>query len=162
MFGPVVLGARLPASLDPNPRGGQGGNPVPDREPRGGTMSRIANVLPRPILVAALFLLPTACTTWQAVPASPAAVISEQRPDEVRLTLGTSERRSLLAPTVEGDSIFGEGEFGRVGVPITDVESVEVQRFSTGRTIVSGAVGVLLYLAFKAFFDSDQFGRGTG
>ena len=85
------------------------------------------------------------CYSWRATTTSPAEVIAEEQPSAVRVTLTDGTRLTLDAPTIRGDSI------GRVAA-LSDVRTIEVRRFSIGKTVglVLGAplVGLVSLLAY--------------
>jgi hypothetical protein len=74
------------------------------------------------------------CRTWQPVEAAPSLAIAEARPEAVRLVRGDGTRVMVSRPLVRADSIVGYDGFDVVGAPLSDVHSVELQRWSVPRT----------------------------
>lgn len=97
----------------------------------------------------------TACRSWQ--PRMQMTDIAAG--SDVRLTRRDGSRVMMRGATVRGDTVHGDarrsgGRTGRsiVSVPVSDVQNLEVHRFSKERTIGLGlgiATGLLL-LAFAA------------
>jgi hypothetical protein len=104
----------------------------------------------------------SACSTWQATELGPRQVI-EAQPSRVRVTDLDGDRTVILYPAIDVDSIRGhdhalrttlevrEGALAPVAIlAITDVQAIEVRRFSAPRTLglvlagllVLGAVGL--------------------
>ena len=87
----------------------------------------------------------TGCNSWHTPTISPAEVIADEKPSEVRVTLKDGTRLTLDDPTIRGDSI------GTVAA-LSDVRTIEVRRFSIGKTVglVLGApvVGIVSLLAY--------------
>jgi hypothetical protein len=90
-----------------------------------------------------------ACHSWQP---SAIALVAEERPSTVRVTLADGRVATIANPTVVADSIVGVGEGGRGAVAAADVRVVEVNRLSLTRTTslvvvhVSAAVTFLAYI----------------
>jgi hypothetical protein len=90
------------------------------------------------------------CTTWRATAVAPEEFIADKHPAVVRVTRTDNTRVLLHRPAVSGDSLVGDRDETRksgareaMGVPLTQVQSVAVSRFDTGKTLVL-AVGALL------------------
>jgi len=94
-------------------------------------------------IAALLMVLLTACQTWRPTTVSPQAVIPVELPLFVRATLTSGEVKFFENPSVRNDSIVGTGSSLRVAW--RDVSSLEVRRFSAGKTagaVVLTAVGL--------------------
>jgi hypothetical protein len=105
-----------------------------------------------------LVLHMSGCKTWQAAPQSPAVIVAEQHPDEIRVTDPIRGRRVLEQPFLRNDSILGMGEERRcisglndcVMVPTTirfapnAAMTAETRQLSWPRTILAGAAGGVL------------------
>ncbi len=99
---------------------------------------------PRRRLIASLLLLTylPACTSWRVVGPSPAEFLATNTPRTIRVTRSDGVIYYLTAPTVRGDSVFDGLRSGlaevdstrRFGVPLGDVRSMAVRKFSPGRT----------------------------
>jgi hypothetical protein len=106
----------------------------------------------------ALFLFVTylpACTSWHVGTPTPAEFVRREQPNRVRLTRVDGSQLMLVSPSVQGDSLSGKRETLTRGsepttepftVPLADVQTVAVRKYSAGRTLLllSGIVGVLL------------------
>ncbi len=106
------------------------------------------NPLARRVIAALLLVLLTACHSWQPTTVSPQGWTPEERPSSVRVTLATGETVTVENPTVRNDSIVGVTD-ASVGVASRDVRSLEVRRFSVGKTIELG-LGIAAGLAAVA------------
>jgi hypothetical protein len=92
-------------------------------------------------------MMATGCMTWTRAPDRPETLLARQPELAVRVTKHGGQRIELSHPFIAGDSIGGTTwnvQYGlRVMIPLKDVESVEVQRVSAGRTVLLlAAVGV--------------------
>lgn len=104
------------------------------------------NRRPRPCFVVAACLLAfvlSACTSWQVVGPTPAEYLRTQRPRNLRVTRADSSQVDLRTPVVHDDSLQGVVSGGlaasdtahTVTVPLADVRSIAVRRFSLGKTL---------------------------
>jgi hypothetical protein len=106
--------------------------------------------------VALLVLTVSACHTWV-----PTQLGSSQQFVNGRTRVHHQDGHAtiLMGPRVEGDSVIGraDGSSARVALARQDVERIEVQRVSRGRTAIVG-VGLLAlyYIAAFSFSDSPQ------
>ena len=101
---------------------------------------RLAASVPLVVLVSL-----TGCKTWQPVEASPAPWITQERPQEVRVTTESGVRMTLRSPIVANDSIVspeGRPVLARRGVALADVGALEVARFSAIKSAALAA-GIL-------------------
>lgn len=97
-----------------------------------------------PILALALL---SGCKSWQPVVEAPASWIAREGPDEVRLTAATGAQVTIRSPIVANDSIVSAsdpepvGPFAppRPGVPVRDVQGIEVPVFDAVKTAGLGA-----------------------
>ena len=98
----------------------------------------------------------TGCQSWQATTASPESLAADARDDAWRLSVrGTEGTLVIEDVSVDGDSIYGQGEFGPAAVPRDAVSQIEVQRFSLARTIVLPVVAFGLYQIYSTAFSGD-------
>jgi hypothetical protein len=89
------------------------------------------------------------CKTWQPATLSPESLLSDERPAAVRVTVAGGSTMTLKNPLIVNDSIVSSSApqpglaFAppRLGVASEDVRSLEVARFSPGRTL--GFVAVI-------------------
>jgi hypothetical protein len=89
---------------------------------------RIARV----VLVGVLLTLVSgACTSWRAVPVG---TISADRPSVVRVRSRTGDPVTLRTPQLVADSVVGLDGRDRVGIPVDDVDGIDLPRVSAMRT----------------------------
>jgi hypothetical protein len=95
-------------------------------------------------LCAAIVLgLLAGCKTWQPAAMGPERLLSEERPAAVRVTVAGGSTMTLKNPMIVNDSIVSSAvpppglafPLPRLGVVSADVRSLEVARFSPGRTL---------------------------
>jgi hypothetical protein len=123
------------------------------------TRSRLCSLL-------LLQLLLSACMSWQTQQASPAGLISDERPSVVRITRKDSTRTILREPALRGDTLYGypQAAAGVDTLRLTSVSLEDVQEIATLRSdptkntlLITGiAVGAFSTLCFLA----DAFGCG--
>lgn len=103
----------------------------------------------RPLSIALLAGYLAGCKTWQPAPAAPVRYIAEERPERVRVRVSGGSIVTLRHPMIVNDSIVSSTAPApgalfappRPGVVSEDVRSLEVARFSPGRTV--GLVAVI-------------------
>jgi len=99
----------------------------------------------------ALILIPlvvTGCYSWQLAEPTPSEYLETHHPERVRLTQGDGSTITLWNPELRGDSLRGGTGGGMaqwdtiraVTIGLTDVERMEVHRFSARRTMVLVAI----------------------
>ena len=94
----------------------------------------------RPAALLMLVLHVTGCYSWQPTTVSPRQFIEEEQPGKIRILQADGEQVEIRNPGVETDSIsfrVSSGLFGSetVRIALSDVSTVEVQRFSIGKTV---------------------------
>ena len=90
-----------------------------------------------------LFMYSSACTSWHVVGLTPAEYLQTHRPHEVLLTRTDSSRMSLRTPVLRGDTLLGTVGGGltlgdtahHVTIPLTEVQTMAVRKFSPGKTV---------------------------
>ncbi len=109
--------------------------------------------------VTAGLLLPlhlTACfTSWQTQQATPAQVLAEEKPDEIRVTLYDGSKFVLRQPSISQATLHGREVKSGLGpvstvqrsVPLSSIEHIAVNLPDTRNIIVV----VLLFVAFPFF-----------
>lgn len=120
-------------------------------------MQRACCVIGRVALLAVLCLHAGACMSWQPQPVSPDQVVA-RRPDQVRLRLRDSTRVTVVGPMILGDSLIGAPAGAnpkyiaqRLAIPLSDIQSVEVQRVNAAKTgAVIAGVGLTALLVAAA------------
>ena len=75
------------------------------------------------------------CRSWQATPATPAALIADQRPAEVRVTLADESVVTIERPSIVSDTIRGLTASENVRAAIEDVRTLEVRRTSVPKSM---------------------------
>ncbi len=117
-----------------------------------------------------------ACSSWQVETVSPEELISQQHPDQIRVTLPDRSKVELQQPTLEGDTLVGivgghvtttgsasTGAFGenatvvevkggmQLRIPVSNARYIETNQVNAGKTLglVAGivAVGVVVWTA---------------
>jgi len=119
----------------------------------------------RPVAVLLLVVQLGACMTWQPVALSPQRLIAEEDPSVVRVIRLDQSELVLADPIIRNDSMIGLAEsrqcerrpgemadrcivsLGSAGVPVSDVDLMDVKRFSVGWT----AAAVLSPFVFVGF-----------
>ncbi len=94
-------------------------------------------------IAALLLALLAGCQSWHATTVNPRTLLPEEQPSYVRLTLTDGTIVTIKNPIVRNDSIVSAeaAEAAQLGglrsesVALGDVQSVEVERFSTAKTI---------------------------
>ena len=113
-----------------------------------------------------VFAFLTACSSWRVVGPTPAEYLQNQRPGEIQVTRTDSSRVKLRAPALLGDTLVGTVGGGlargdtahQISISLRDVRSVEVRRFSFGKTFgLFMGVGVVATVICAA---GDQPGPG--
>ena len=90
--------------------------------------------LARRFTAALLLALLTGCNSWHPTTVSPRAVILEEEPSAVRITLANGAIMTVVGPVMRNDSIVST-EDGVAAVASRDVGSLEVRRFNGAKTI---------------------------
>ena len=115
----------------------------------------------RVIVCVALATAAAGCATWRVTDEGPEQVMSERRPDQVRVTTTAGEQSVLSQPRVLGSVLagfdaeclerFGEdtGQCEETGIAIFEIASLEVrERGSVSNIVIAGvALGVVWLLA---------------
>ena len=119
--------------------------------------------LARRFTAALLLALLTGCNSWHPTTVSPRAVILDEEPSAVRITLANGTIMTVVGPVMRNDSIVST-EAGVAAVASRDVRLFEVRRFSAVKTIVFvvGAVGISLGWARVAAGSSGGAEPGDG
>ena len=103
--------------------------------------------LSRRFIAALLLALLTGCHSWQPTIVSPRAVVLEERPSAVRVTLTNGAIMTVVDPAMRNDSIVST-EAGVAAVASRDVRLLEVQRFSAVKTIAFAIATVAISLGW--------------
>jgi hypothetical protein len=109
----------------------------------------------RVALLVVLALHAGACMSWKTQPVSPDHIVAQ---DQVRLTLGNGSKVVVVRPAIIGDSVIGTlpGASSsriaqRVAIPLSDIQSVEVQRVNGGKTaLLVAGLGVTAMVVIAA------------
>ena len=95
-----------------------------------------------------LLALQAGCSSWRVQPVAPAALLAEQPPSRVRLTLTDSSRVELHCPRLVNDTVIGVRHVttactaakpvpasDSLSVPLARVDSVAVRKGDVGKSI---------------------------
>lgn len=104
------------------------------------------------LLVLAVALAATGCSTWRAQGLTPNAVIEREHPERLRVATHAGARIDLKFPRVVGDSLFGVAADGPRAIALEDIDHVAVRREDTARSaivapLVAGCVMALIIMA---------------
>jgi hypothetical protein len=107
-----------------------------------------------------------ACTSWKTQQVAPEQVLTQKRPDHVRVIQPGGVELELWAPRISSDSLVGrrvrKDSTSVAGIPLSDVTRLQVRELTTAGTlgVVVGTVGVSALL-IAALVSYDNF-RGWG
>ncbi len=96
------------------------------------------------------------CTAWRVETLSPAELIDQRHPGEIRVQRGDGRSEVLYSPEVDGDSLLGRGNWDAKqsdrAMALSDVKGVATRHVSAGRTValvagLGAVVGVLIGVA---------------
>jgi hypothetical protein len=132
-------------------------------------MQRACGLAGRVALLAVLGLHAGACMSWKTQSVAPEEVVAK-RPDQVRLSLASGSHLVVVGPTIVGDSLIGapagtnpQRIAQRIAIPLSDIQSVEVQRLNAGRTaLVIAGLGVTAAVVIAAATWDGPLGSGSG
>ena len=83
--------------------------------------------------------LSVACSSWRLETLSPAEVVTQQEPGEIRVSRANTASEVWYKPTIRGDTlvawwdIYGKTPDRRV--PLADIQAVSTNHFSAAKTI---------------------------
>ena len=103
----------------------------------------------RSLQVGSLLLALSGCATWHHQALEPRTLIERDQPKVVRVTRTDRSQVVLLHPTVAGDSLRGSSQGREYSMPLSDISSVSVERFSpagfaVGVLVVGGLVALMV------------------
>jgi len=96
------------------------------------------------------------CTGWRVETLSPADLIDQQHPGEIRVQRGDGRSEVLYRPEVNGDSLLGRRNWDAKqsdrAMALSDVKGLATRHVSVGRTVavvagLGAVVGVLIGVA---------------
>jgi hypothetical protein len=94
-------------------------------------------------------LMLAACTTWQPLARDSIGAPPARLPYALRITRMDSSRVTVLGPFVRQDTLFGRQARDTLAVPLEEVRSLDMARFSAVRTAaVLLAIPVALVVAY--------------
>jgi hypothetical protein len=107
------------------------------------------------------------CTTWKTQPVGPQQVVSEKRPEQVRVIQSNGAQVELWSPQISNDSLVGRlqrNDSTRLsGVPLADIKELQVRGVSAGKTVLLAVgLGVTVLLIAAAATSDDEYFRGGG
>ena len=118
----------------------------------------------RPGAALLLLLFLPSCVTRQVAGPTPAAYLQREHPSWAKVTRTNGVEFKIRAPVVIADTLRGtlyEDSRTPVVVPMNEIQRVEVERFSTGRTL--GLIGLSLVVLGLIVAGSGGIGwGGTG
>jgi hypothetical protein len=132
-------------------------------------MQRPRGLIGRAVLLTLIGLPAEGCMSWKTQPVAPDQVVA-QRPDQVRLTVAGGGTVVVVGPTIVGDSLIGAPAGAnpkhiaqRLAIPLSDIQSVEVQRLNAGKTALAVAgVGITAAVVIAAATWDGPFGNSSG
>jgi len=127
----------------------------------------MAALRPAPRRVAAIVvvcLLAQSCTSWQTQPGAPGQVLASKTPERVRVNRPDGSRVELVHPVISGDTLSGnrpgspaDDPAGRIAMPLSEVQSVDIQRVSAGKTVLLiGGLGLTAIVIAAAVSDEPE------
>ena len=96
--------------------------------------------MPRQLAIASMMLVLNGCMAWHNPKLEPGVLLDQRRPNAVQVRRLDRSTVILYRPMVSGDSLVGIRRKRTVGIPLSEVSSVSVQRVSVAGT----AVGILM------------------
>ena len=132
-------------------------------------MQRPRGLMGQVALLAALGLPAGACVSWKTQAVTPDQVVARS-PDQVRLKLRDGSRVTVAGPVIIGDSLIGAPPSAdsrriaqRLAIPLSEIQSVEVQRLNAGRTaLVIAGVGITAAVVIAAATWDGPLGNSSG
>ena len=106
------------------------------------------------------------CTTWKKPDVPPEQVITEKRPDHVRVIQSNQAELELWNPQISNDSLVGQVQRSDStnfsGVPLANVKEVQVRGVSAGKTVllIAGVGVTALIIGAIAASDDEYFDPG--
>ena len=82
-----------------------------------------------------LLLASAACTSWHTQSLSPAQVIAEKHPDQMRVILADSSKMVMRNPAISRNRLEGVAAYAPRSIALADVARVELRGFSIWRTL---------------------------
>ena len=83
------------------------------------------------------------CTTWKRPQVAPEQVITNQRPEHVRLILSNEAQLELWHPQISNDSMVGiparMDSTRFTGIPLAEIKELQVRGVSAGKTVLLAA-----------------------
>ena len=102
-----------------------------------------------PLATLLLLVYLPACTSWHVGTPTPSAFVQREHPQRARVTRTDGTQLMLKEPAVLWDTLLGtldNHDTIRVTLPLSQVQSVAVRKFSAEKTIlvVGGVLGVVV------------------
>jgi hypothetical protein len=93
-------------------------------------------------IACALFVIQlTACSSWRVEQVSPAQLVTEKSPHEVRISRVGHAPLVVAKPTIVGDSLVGVAQGATHGVPLADITAIATRH---GDPLTSSLLGVAI------------------
>ncbi len=96
----------------------------------------------------------SSCTAWHVQSASPAQVVQEEQPSQIRVTTTSDSVVILLEPGVSGDTLIGfvKRDFSgapdtasALKIPLADISHVALHKTNAGKSVLLG-LGIVVGL----------------
>jgi hypothetical protein len=90
-------------------------------------------------MACALFVIQmTACSSWRVEQVSPAQLVTEKSPQEVRISRVGQAPLVVAKPTIVGDSLIGVAQGATHGVPLADIKTIATRQGSPLKSVLLG------------------------
>ncbi len=120
----------------------------------------------------------SSCTSWQVQRVSPAQVVEEEQPSQVRVTTTGLSDVLLEEPRVSGDSLIGVplkfswtsssyialDTASALSIPLADISQIKVRKSDAGKTVMLLAglvVGAVIVKGIVSYLQSCQSGKAA-
>jgi len=82
----------------------------------------------------------TACSSWRVEQVSPAQLVTEKSPHEVRISRVGQAPLVVAKPTIVGDSLIGVAQGATHGVPLADITTIATRQGNPLKSVLFGVV----------------------
>jgi hypothetical protein len=91
----------------------------------------------------------TGCTSWRAQQPSPAGLLGDKPPHQVRITLADGRKITVTSPRLSADTLRGQSGRDSVRFSVADIRGVAVPHTNAAATAAL-TVGVVLLIGVAA------------
>jgi hypothetical protein len=95
----------------------------------------------RRIALAFFVIQMAACSAWRVEQVSPAHLVTEKSPHEVRITRVGQASLVVAKPTIVGDSLIGVAQGATRAVPLADITAIATRH---GDPLMSALLGIAI------------------